>query len=300
MRKTNPQNLIILLLLIFGFAVPVFSEAVECRLINILTDKTEASPDESIQVNVTAQKECIGQNVSIKICHSGEECQEVAAEIFSSRTVNGQQAINPVVISFIPSNFTNNNAVAFLQAVGPSNTIQSRNINITAKEKAKFGEYCTGTNNEECVDGLFCAGNACVECDVNGILSTCGSGQVCQDGACISDGEGDEDENGDGSESGVLGEFPGEDLEANDVINIVIGLSCWLTRVAFILTTIFVIFVGLKFMAAQGNQTKYGEAVTSFKHVVWGVLVIFGVYVIIATVANAVGVTDFSFIPLVC
>jgi len=101
-----------------------------------------------------------------------------------------------------------------------------------------------------------------------------------------------------GNENALSG-FPGEDLEANDVINIVIGLSCWLTRVAFTLTVIFVIWVGFKFMAAQGNQTKYGEAVTSFKHVLFGILVIYGVYVIIATVANAVG-SSFSFVPLVC
>ena len=102
-----------------------------------------------------------------------------------------------------------------------------------------------------------------------------------------------------GGTENPLGDFPGEDLEANDVINIVIGLSCWLTRVAFVLTGIFVIWVGLKVMAAQGNQTKYGEAVTSFKHTLLGILVIYGVYVIIATVAHAVG-ASFSFVPLVC
>ena len=97
-----------------------------------------------------------------------------------------------------------------------------------------------------------------------------------------------------------LSSFPGEDLEANDVINIVIGLSCWLIRVAFTLTVIFVIIAGFKFMAAQGNQTKYGEAVKNFQNVLLGILVIYGVYVIIATVAHAVGIVNFSFIPLVC
>ena len=97
-----------------------------------------------------------------------------------------------------------------------------------------------------------------------------------------------------------LSNFPGEDLEANDVITIVVGLSCWLTRVASILTFIFVIIAGFKFMAAQGNAAKYGEAVKSFQMVLWGILVIYGVYVIIATVANAVGIENFSFVPLVC
>ena len=77
------------------------------------------------------------------------------------------------------------------------------------------------------------------------------------------------------------------------------GLSCWLTRIASTLAIIFVILAGFKFMTAQGNPTKYGEAVKNFQTVLWGILVIYGVYVIIATVAHAVGV-NFSFIPLVC
>ena len=97
-----------------------------------------------------------------------------------------------------------------------------------------------------------------------------------------------------------LGNFPGEDLEAGDITRIVVGLSCWLTRVAFTLTIIFVIIAGLRFVAAQGNPSKYQEAVKNFQTVLLGILVIYGAYVIIATVAHAVGVTDFSFIPLVC
>jgi len=97
-----------------------------------------------------------------------------------------------------------------------------------------------------------------------------------------------------------LSNFPGEDLEAGDITRIVVGLSCWLTRVAFTLTIIFVIIAGLRFVAAQGNPSKYQEAVKNFQTVLLGILVIYGAYVIIATVAHAVGVTDFSFIPLVC
>lgn len=96
-----------------------------------------------------------------------------------------------------------------------------------------------------------------------------------------------------------LSSFPGEDLEANDVIKIVTGLSCWLTRIASVLALIFVILAGLRFVTAQGNPTKHGEAVKNFQTVLWGILVIYGVYVIIATVAHAVG-AGFSFVPLVC
>ena len=62
----------------------------------------------------------------------------------------------------------------------------------------------------------------------------------------------------------------------------------------------FYIIAGLRFMAARGEPKAYDTAKTNFRHVLIGLLVIMGVYVIIATIANAVGVTDFSFIPLVC
>lgn len=94
--------------------------------------------------------------------------------------------------------------------------------------------------------------------------------------------------------------LPGEDLTIQDVFAIINGLACWLTRVASAIMVIFVVLAGLRFMAARGNPTAYQAAVKNLGHVLIGILVIFAVYVIIATVANAVGVKDFSFIPLKC
>lgn len=92
----------------------------------------------------------------------------------------------------------------------------------------------------------------------------------------------------------------GVDLTVEGVFNIVNGLACWLTRVAAAVMVIFVVIAGLKFMAARGNSSAYESAKKNMQHVLVGLVVIMGVYVIIATVANAVGATDFSFIPLVC
>lgn len=97
-----------------------------------------------------------------------------------------------------------------------------------------------------------------------------------------------------------LGDFPGQDLDFADLISIMTGLACWLGRVATVGVLIFVILAGLRFMAVRGDPKAFTDAVTNFKRVLLGILVIYGVYVIIATVANAVGITDFSFIPLVC
>ncbi len=249
----------ILFLILFFLAVfflfTDYSQAAECRLINVLTDKNRVGPGERMQVNVTARSECIGRTASVNICDP-TGCAGIASQTFGSRTVSGQEAINPAVFFIIPSDFFNQNTTVTVRATVPLHTAISRPVAIVVSEEEPPEDILPGNVGEE----------------------------------DIPDNSGNEN---------ALSGFPGEDLEANDVINIVIGLSCWLTRVAFTLAVIFVIWVGFKFMAAQGNQTKYGEAVTSFKHVLWGVLVIYGVYVIIATVAHAVG-SSFSFIPLVC
>ena len=94
--------------------------------------------------------------------------------------------------------------------------------------------------------------------------------------------------------------LPGEDLAIQDVFAIINGLACWFSRVAVLLMVIFIILAGIRFMAARGDPKAYETAKKNFVQVLIGLLVIMGVYIIIATVANAVGVTDFSFIPLVC
>ena len=93
--------------------------------------------------------------------------------------------------------------------------------------------------------------------------------------------------------------LPGEDLTIQGVFNIINGIACWLLRVVSVVMVIFVILAGFRFMAARGDPRAFVSAKKNFFHVFVGILVILGVYVIIATVANAVG-ADFSFIPLAC
>lgn len=202
------------------------------------------------------------------------------------------------------------------------------------EEKAGFGEECTRA--DDCSLQLKCISNTCVKCAKQ---SDCGPSETCDDGVCVGPGgnfrgdlcakdehclfrncgadnicqelggkdgggkTGDGGKAGDGGKTGdggPLGGFPGEDLEFGDITNIVTGLACWLTRVASILAAIFVILAGLRFVTARDNPEKQQQAIKNFQTVLWGILVIYGVYVIIATVAHAVGITDFSFIPLVC
>ena len=93
--------------------------------------------------------------------------------------------------------------------------------------------------------------------------------------------------------------YQGVDLTIQSIFGIITGLACWFSRFALILIVIYIIIYGIKFMMAQGNQTKYDEAKKSFTWGLVGVLVVLGTYTIIATVANALG-ADYSFIPLNC
>lgn len=93
--------------------------------------------------------------------------------------------------------------------------------------------------------------------------------------------------------------LPGVDVTIEDVFNIINGIACWLIRVVFAVMVIFLVLAGLRFMNARGNQIEFENAKKNFRHVLIGLVVILGTYVIIATVAKAVG-ADFSFIPLVC
>jgi len=94
--------------------------------------------------------------------------------------------------------------------------------------------------------------------------------------------------------------LPDIDLTVEGLFNIIAGLACWATRVAVPIMVVFIILAGFRFMHARGNPTLLTAAKKNFVQVFLGLLVIMGVYYIIATVANTVGVTDFSFIPLFC
>ena len=93
---------------------------------------------------------------------------------------------------------------------------------------------------------------------------------------------------------------PGINLTIQDVMDIITGLACWITRVALVFIVVAVIYFGVKFMMAQGDPTKLTEAKKSFLWGLVGILVILGTYTIIATVANALGADYMLFIPLRC
>ncbi len=93
--------------------------------------------------------------------------------------------------------------------------------------------------------------------------------------------------------------LPGQDLDFNGLIKILNGLACWLIRIVGTILVIFAIIAGFQYMMSGGNPERLKQANQNFIYVLIGGLVIFGVGVIIWTVANAVGV-DANLLPWVC
>jgi hypothetical protein len=192
-------------------------------------------------------------------------------------------------------------------------------------ELAGFGETCTPSFIQKtCKAGLDCDSTmkVCVECVQDVACNAQYTGEHCQAGVCIKPGTSGnalgescvvdksctqnlacdqkthkciQGSAGDGG-----GNWMGVDLTIQDVADIINGLACWLTRIATAIMVIFLILAGFRFMNARGDPTKWTAAKKNFRYVLIGILVIMAVYVIIATVAHAVGRTDFSLIPLVC
>lgn len=94
---------------------------------------------------------------------------------------------------------------------------------------------------------------------------------------------------------------PGINLTIQDVLRIITGLACWISRIALVFIVVAVVYFGVKFILAQGDPNKLTEARKSFLWGLVGILVILGTYTIIATVAYNLGIQNLSLIiPLKC
>lgn len=89
--------------------------------------------------------------------------------------------------------------------------------------------------------------------------------------------------------SADLSGSPGRDITFDTVLNIIRGFSCYVAQVAGILFIGAILFYGVLMVVSQGNPEKFGAAKKGLGWAIVGGLVIVGVYVIISTVASAVG-----------
>jgi hypothetical protein len=90
-----------------------------------------------------------------------------------------------------------------------------------------------------------------------------------------------------------------EDFTVQRISGIITGFACWLIGAVLAIMVIFLIWAGIKFFLARGNDTAVGDAKKNLTWTLVGILVILATNVIIATVANALG-GDYSYLPLNC
>ncbi len=90
-----------------------------------------------------------------------------------------------------------------------------------------------------------------------------------------------------------------EDFTVQRIADIITGFACWLVGAVLAVMVIFLIWAGIKYFLAKGDETKVAEATKNLTWTLVGILVILATNVIIATVANALG-GSYSFLPLNC
>ena len=90
-----------------------------------------------------------------------------------------------------------------------------------------------------------------------------------------------------------------QDFTVQKIAGIITGFACWLISVVLAIMVIFLIWAGIRFFLARGNETAVTDARKNLTWTLVGILVILATNVIIATVANALG-GDYSYLPLNC
>lgn len=158
-------------------------------------------------------------------------------------------------------------------------------------------------NDTDCPANYICENSACTSRSVVPVGpcrndTDCSANSICVNNACTArlptTGGGS---TGTGSGS-TASQGPGRDFTIQDVFNIIVGLTCWLTRIAIFLIVIALLYYGFLFMRAQGDPGKLGEAKKAFAWGLVGIIVILGTYSIIATVAYTVGGTAAKINPI--
>ncbi len=90
-----------------------------------------------------------------------------------------------------------------------------------------------------------------------------------------------------------------QDFTVQKIAKIITGFACWLISIVLVIMVIFLVWSGIKFFLARGNETAVADAKKNLTWTLVGILVILATNVIIATVANALG-GSYSFLPLNC
>lgn len=88
-----------------------------------------------------------------------------------------------------------------------------------------------------------------------------------------------------------LGDFPGGIFTVTTLVNIVRRLACYFIRFGIISVVAAFIFYGIMFLKSRGSAQEFGGAKKALTWGIVGGLVIFGVFTIILSVADFIGVS---------
>ena len=91
-----------------------------------------------------------------------------------------------------------------------------------------------------------------------------------------------------------------ENFTVWDVPRILAGLACYITGIIVVVVIIWIMYSGFKFLTSLGDPAAYSEAKKNFYWSLVGMVLIFGVYTIIVTVATFLGYSGLPILPFKC
>ena len=151
------------------------------------------------------------------------------------------------------------------------------------------------TDGQSCIDGFCQAVQVGTACNVQ---SDCGKGQICSSGKCANPPTAPSDPNLKpfepvlpslqikipGVQFSNIKVKPGEDVSIPWIMEYIQGIYKYLLGVAIFLAIIMISIAGFRWLTAGGNASVIGEAKKQITNVIIGLLLAFGVTIVLETI----------------
>lgn len=283
--------LAVLAVLLLGSSIQDVNAQAMCLVTGVAWNSPSINAGDTATFTVTINNRglCNGQNIGVNIFEDDgvffDDRINLVTQPFSAPSGNSMQ----MTYLFTASDYDGAQDATdigaqevYLIASTPGQTVPVQSSTISFNRGASTqrwacvsdGVYaCSPGNLSTCSDILGGCDGGCIQIDA----SRCGQ-------SVITPTPGPGNPPASGSNPGS----PGQDLSIQRLYGIIVGLVCWLSRVALVIMTIAIIGYAAMMMWAGENATAYGDAKKSLVWAVVGCLVVLGTYTIVATVANFV------------
>lgn len=175
--------------------------------------------------------------------------------------------------------------------------VQCADSNDCSKGQCKDKGVCVGNNGLSsdvwCTKDSHCISKKCKnnKCEkASGGTSSTSSGDKGGTGSGPKNND-----TGSTTDSGTDENFTGVDLTIDQIVNFVVVVACNAQRIGVLLAVIALLYLAYQYFYATYDPNVLKDVKQKFGYVILGLVLVFGVYIIIATVANAVGVKSVSF-----